>query len=137
VGRGYIKNICCNLSNNLYITGRIDDHTTLDSTTPIKYGIMIAKVSLDNFEMDVIEISDINFFKIYPNPTNNFLNIRSNNQVNQNISFEILNTYGQRMYSGQFIGARKTIDVSDLKKGIYIIRVIKGGLTQTEKIIVY
>ncbi len=68
----------------------------------------------------VITLNAANFnkfdFKLYPNPTNNVLNIEITSQVK---SIEIYNIQGQKVKSA----TQKQINVSDLASGIYMIKI--------------
>ncbi|MDD2447848.1 MAG: T9SS type A sorting domain-containing protein [Tissierellia bacterium] len=70
-----------------------------------------ATSSLDEIDID-------NRVKIYPNPSSKEININSQYIIN---SIEILNSLGQKVYSEKINALNKTIDISALNKGIYII----------------
>ncbi len=63
-----------------------------------------------------IEKKEINSFSIYPNPTSNFININSEIPVNK---IEIFNINGQKLME-EF--DNKTIEVTELKSGLYFIK---------------
>ena len=67
--------------------------------------------SLDEIDID-------NRVEVYPNPSSKEININSQYIIN---SIEILNTLGQRVYKEKINTTNKTIDISALNKGIYII----------------
>lgn len=60
-------------------------------------------------------------FQLYPNPADNLLNISG---VEDNVMIEIYNTAGQKVRSTM----SKTIEVSDLKQGIYYVKA--GNMVQ-------
>jgi hypothetical protein len=78
-----------------------------------------------------IRNADNNAFAIYPNPTENILNISGKSSVNEVV---IYNIQGQRIFQvkGSEIAA---VDVSDIASGQYIIQIIADDATQTSKFI--
>lgn len=75
------------------------------------------------------KIKDI--IKIYPNPTNEFLNITNVN--NENIDITILDLNGKIVYKAKT--SNNTIDISKLQKGSYIIKLHGIDWDFEEKII--
>ena len=67
--------------------------------------------SLDEIDID-------NKVEVYPNPSSKEINISSQYIIN---SIEILSTLGQKVYKEKINTTNKTIDISALNKGIYII----------------
>jgi hypothetical protein len=68
--------------------------------------------------------------KLYPNPTNGLLYIETSQELQ---SYEVYNLIGQKLLSNSFTGS---IDMKDLSKGTYIIRLTtQEGTVITEKVI--
>ncbi len=66
--------------------------------------------------------------RISPNPANNTINLYINLPENDNIQYEIYNTAGWKLQSGQFGYLGKgfrpvTLNISDLSAGVYFIKV--------------
>jgi len=57
---------------------------------------------------------------IFPNPATNFVNIKSQNSINQIL---ILNNLGQMVFEGDFESNSVQVNTSGFNKGIYIIQV--------------
>ncbi len=71
----------------------------------------------------------INEFVVYPNPTSSILNIRLSQDVKK---ATIYNLSGQRL----LISKNKSIDVSNLSQGVYLIQVeSENGVKQTKRFI--
>ena len=93
------------------------EHTMWHDTMNVPYEMRIfpilkrATSSLDEIDID-------NKVEIYPNPSSKEININSQFIIN---SIEILNSLGQRVYKEKINTTNKTIDISALNKGIYII----------------
>ncbi|MBC8488392.1 MAG: T9SS type A sorting domain-containing protein [Bacteroidetes bacterium] len=68
-----------------------------------------------------LEVSNSLLFNIYPNPSNNFLKIESNNEIRQ---IRILNISGETLYKANILENSYSIDISFLKNGIYILKLI-------------
>lgn len=99
--------------NNTYIVGTTDviGNPRIHNTT----------VDMGAFEFDIALNSDTfqpqNDLKIYPNPTSSLINISINEDIN---GIEIYSLDGKLVLSS----SEKTIDVSRLQSGIYILKVI-------------
>ncbi|MGZ3863126.1 MAG: T9SS type A sorting domain-containing protein [Bacteroidia bacterium] len=76
-----------------------------------------------------------NKFKFYPNPASGFLMIHGENPGRLNI--EITNSFGQQIHVDQVQKNDVTsLDLSEMKAGIYFITIISGETRTTKKIIV-
>lgn len=82
-------------------------------------------LSVDNFEY-----SD---FKIYPNPFSSQINIENNK--NEKYTLTIINSLGQVIRQEQLESNTETIDLPELKAGIYLLRINDRELIKTMKII--
>jgi hypothetical protein len=69
---------------------------------------------------------------IYPNPTNNHLNITTTLKGNQGIQYQIINPLGASIAEGKSNQSVFSVDVSALHRGIYFIR-LQSGNAQTVK----
>ena len=113
-------------NNNILVVGAINnDSNGLDSGQVNIYDV--------NTFLS-IETKEQNSFKIYPNPVSNFLRIQST----ENLFFEMVNIYDM---TGKLIKPLKnielkTIDVSNLEKGLYLLELILTNSNFREKFIV-
>jgi hypothetical protein len=69
---------------------------------------------------------------IYPNPVNEFVRISSSEEVT---GVEIYNLIGKKVISSSNLVNNK-IDVSNLSKGVYVLKVMSNELVGTRKIII-
>ncbi|MEM7298910.1 MAG: T9SS type A sorting domain-containing protein [Bacteroidota bacterium] len=69
-----------------------------------------------------LEESDL--FKIYPNPASNFLNVESELQQ---AAFQLIDLNGRELRTEEMVGGELLIDLSGLKKGVYILQVSAEG----------
>jgi len=80
--------------------------------------------------IDQLELFD---FKIYPNPFMDRIHIENNGL--QQYGLSILNSLGQTVKQIQVNNDNQTIDLSELKAGIYLLRIDNGLNARTMKII--
>lgn len=83
-------------------------------------------------------VDSLTAFKVYPNPTNQFINIEGELPEGvQQGQILLLNVNGQILKTDTYAGEAKSIGVSDLKPGLYLLE-MKYSKTQrtTYKIVV-
>lgn len=93
-------------------------------------------VTMESVEKNVISLASINLF---PNPASEILNLEVKNMAFENLSIEITNVNGQRIYFRQYNQAgqfENSIDVSDYAKGIYFIKVQNAEETKVKKVVI-
>ena len=91
------------------------------------------------YETDVVsninnKLIDNNDILIYPNPVTSILNVSGSLIENSNVSFEILNFIGQKIYN--YVPATQVsefkIDISDYTAGTYILKLTSGDKIYSE-----
>ncbi|HEB62404.1 MAG TPA: T9SS type A sorting domain-containing protein [Bacteroidetes bacterium] len=88
-------------------------------------------VSVTQLTSAVVDFSEINAV-IYPNPAYETLNV----DVEENSTFELVNSFGQVVHRSQVNGSSK-IDISNLSKGWYVARLItNSGDVAIKKVII-
>lgn len=75
-----------------------------------------------------------NVFSIYPNPSNGHFTIQLKDS-NEASNIEIISILGQSVFS-QKNSLNSSINVNNLQKGIYIVRITQGSKTSSKKIII-
>ena len=99
--------------------------------------ILITVNYSSGFEDMDIELQS--FIKLYPNPTNGIVNLEIS-QGNEDMIIEVMDIIGQIIYSKQFeINNTKTIeqiDLSNITKGIYFIKIYTGDIIKIEKVVI-
>ncbi len=83
---------------------------------------------------DVLGISEniLEGFKFYPNPVKSELNLSAKTTIDQ---VSIYNLLGQQVYSEKMNSSNKTINISNLSKGLYVMTVTSEGNTASFKIL--
>lgn len=75
------------------------------------------------------------FYKIYPNPTNSNLNIKVNRDLGQ-VTISVLDINGRLVYMSQeSLYSTTTMNLNNLKSGVYILRIIGENVSINEKIV--
>ena len=90
---------------------------------------LVENTAARNYQLNVLTgINDIKNtnIKIYPNPTNNFINIEGLTK-NENNTIQIFDVQGKLVIT-KIITEKGTIDLSELNKGVYVIKI--GELAQ-------
>jgi len=103
-------------------------------SNPYKCGFhplsMAGTITVEN-PLDIEEYS-IENFTIMPNPAYEQLSIQLPNRIQIN-SISIFNLLGQKMYSSNKL--ENSIDISNLSKGLYFIKVSSLGISHTRRFI--
>ena len=71
-------------------------------------------------------------FSYYPNPIKNTLNLSYNKEIS---SVEVFNILGQKIISNSIKSNNAQIDMSNLTKGAYMVKVISNDQVKTIKVI--
>ena len=117
-------------SDNIYLTGSFSGECGFDTGTGItnitsagESDIFLAKykdtlagnTSINN------TLTETDILSVYPNPANNILIIEHKDF--KPLTFEIVNTLGQKTLNGQLTSEKTIIDISHLQPGIYLLKI--------------
>jgi chitodextrinase len=108
--------------------GEVEDYTV--NITLTAAGIV------GNNSIALSENSPLLDFTLYPNPTENILNVfvvNENTTLDENATYEIINNLGQGLKNGKL--STNGIDVSNLNAGLYFIKIFSNGQTVSKKFI--
>ncbi|MFY0713323.1 T9SS type A sorting domain-containing protein [Seonamhaeicola sp. NFXS20] len=78
---------------------------------------------------------NIEGLSIYPNPVNSgktFIYVTSKKNLIKNIEF--FNVLGKKIYSTRLIG--KQLNISNLSKGVYILKITENDISETRKLVI-
>lgn len=81
-------------------------------------------------DTNVLEVNDIEF-KLYPNPASSILNIESSEHVTE---IKVIDMLGQIVYSAYVNGQNHTINLNQMRNGIYFIQINTQSGKLIEKI---
>jgi len=78
--------------------------------------------------------------QLFPNPANNFINLRIKPKKHQSVTFHLYDINGRKVFEEKFDGIEKinTIDLNSTKKGMYSYAVIENlKIIKTGKLLIY
>ncbi|MDA3854449.1 MAG: carbohydrate-binding protein [Bacteroidales bacterium] len=123
-------------------TGSWDNFDWVNATVQLKAGpqVMIINpgVNINYYTLTpiistgVTGIESNSLFNLYPNPANEILNIKMTDYKNVDL-VQIFDLAGVVVKSTKFKQEISSIDLSDLTRGIYFVRVTSGNITKTQK----
>lgn len=97
------------------------------------YNLATKPVCTDN-SVGIKNISREDYFTVYPNPAKSFLTV-SSSLGNVKTTYELMDVLGKQILQGESTVNDFTIPVSDLKQGIYFLRLISNGSMAQKKIV--
>jgi len=125
--------ICCGFGLGSY-------ELTTDNGTVIFFGGAFG--DSETTDITIAATAGVNDFLannivIYPNPTDNLLNIKINN-ISGEFTYILVNTLGQKVNSGKLFNTDNSINISNLDNGIYFMKIedISTNKYMIEKVIV-
>jgi hypothetical protein len=106
-----------------------------DNTTNFRARVTTTKGKNVSESVVSVEKNSIEGFSSYPNPVNNGrLTITTSSASEKEVTF--FNVLGKRVFSQKFSGTNQQLDVSQIKSGIYIMKVIEGEKMATKKLVI-
>lgn len=99
----------------------------------LHYPYMYIKVSCDDCAIVGVEEMEKENISVYPNPATNNFTVKLNGDETAHI--QLFNLVGQQVYS-ETAANTTTINVSNMKSGIYMLKVSQNGKVYTSKVIV-
>ena len=79
-----------------------------------------------------VEDNSFNTFSVYPNPTSNVLNIKSSQDIDNVIIYNLLGQNVASFTKNEITDS--SIDMSELSKGLYLVKITSGDKTQTLRV---
>ncbi len=130
-------------SNSLFSGGITPNHnsTMVDNFTPkdgngkpIYEEVWKYMLGLCGTSTSISNQTTLAKINIFPNPANEYINIEISKKLND-LSVSVLNTLGEEVLHKRLISNQK-IDVTSLKKGVYLIVLSGNNFYRTEKVII-
>lgn len=124
-----------NLFSKIIITGTAGDIVYVGVW---KYGTIVPSGTVNGFKISAYDGSlgnssfDNANFAFYPNPVKNILNLSYIQEIS---SVEIFNLLGQKVNSNKINANSAQIDMSNLSKGAYMVKVTSNDQVKTIKVI--
>ena len=117
----------CGLANSTEITTDADTWYYIFAATAEPY----ANITISNSILGITE-NTIDGFSFYPNPINNQLNLSAKSNIEK---VALYNINGQKVYSDKVNALQKTINLSFLQSGLYVMHIISDGISASYKVI--
>ena len=73
-------------------------------------------------------------FVISPNPSKDKLNIKFQS-VNEDLKLEVFDVLGKLIYRGEITQLESSVNVSNWKSGVYLVRISNNKITHTKRFI--
>tara|TARA_B100000780_G_scaffold249623_1_gene195404 strand:- start:2 stop:2071 length:2070 start_codon:yes stop_codon:yes gene_type:complete len=109
-------------------TGQLDGATNSESTSPFPIGTYSNTTASTND-------NSIAGFSAYPNPVKgNNLTVTTSSRDQKTVN--IYNVLGKKVFSQRFSSMNKTMNVSEIASGVYIMKVSEGNNIATKKLII-
>ena len=103
------------------------------SNNSINNPMVTIPVTLETWANGIDKNSDRNFILMYPNPTTDFVNIKSNSNINQ---VRIFNQAGQMVLSQEASGYEVRVETNNFRTGTYFVEISSAAGVVTSKLIV-
>lgn len=117
----------CGIQNNASITTEAGNWYYIFASTLEPY----ADVTIEAMVLGVSE-NELEGFVYYPNPVKSELNLSSKANIDQVLIFNLM---GQQVFSEKMNTSNKTINISNLSKGLYVMMVTSEGNTASFKVL--
>jgi len=125
--------ICCDYGNGSYTLTTDDDTVIFSGGSFGDNEVTEIAISATASYNDILSKN----ITIYPNPTNNNLNVNLNS-ISGEFKYTLVNTLGQQVLKGNLLNTQNILNVSNIDKGIYLLK-IEDNLSDNsmvEKIII-
>lgn len=134
VKRSTLSTDAYNSASFEFTTGDATDYYLAIALQPDAAGspVLLDEVSIIQGTLSKKQFKADNNFSFAPNPTNNFVNLSASKNIEK---VEFYNLLGQNALSAPVNGLRKEVNISNLKSGIYLMKVTIDNAVGTYKII--
>lgn len=125
---GDINSLTIDSNDNLYCTGWFKENTG---------HYYIAKYALS--PLNIANVKNESIIEVYPNPTKNELNIRTDIEQFELISVNLINSFGESVLNKSFRTSSKgsiSIPIEEYKKGVYILKISSRDIHFARKIVI-
>ncbi|MGJ8550215.1 T9SS type A sorting domain-containing protein [Winogradskyella wichelsiae] len=100
----------------------------------MKQKLLILLFFISAYSFAQVSPTQIEEFTISPNPANSTLNITLPN-TDGDLKLEVFDVLGKRVYKGVITKLEWSVNVSNWKKGVYLVRLSDDKTTQTKRFI--
>lgn len=141
IGRSSNTTQCSSTPISNYIITNTNLGTFCDYYTGDSYNPLAPSMNKREVEQEENLPDKLVNFNLYPNPTDNLVNVEVEWKEDESYTIAILDVSGRAMYtttlaSDEFIGGTATINTSSLESGIYFVNVIQGTRKMTKRLLI-
>jgi len=133
-GNTWVSRITVNTEGNLYAVGHFTSATQFGSyffaPQNGNSNVFLLKLSSEGLSINEIDSKE---YKVYPNPIRDFINIELTDNYAE-VSIDVFNILGQKIKAFKNLYNTENINLSDLKTGIYLLRISTNKTSKTIKI---
>jgi len=133
MGYDTTSGIAINVENDLFVIGTFRETVNFGTFSLTSAGggdVFLLKLSADGLS---IEDTEPQKWSVFPNPVKDFLTIEFTDNT-EKISIEMFTMLGQKIKTFENLNSTEKIDLSDLKTGIYLLKINHNEANQTIKI---
>jgi hypothetical protein len=112
--------------NIAYSVGQVNYTTNFSTSGSSSQGVQQTYQISTN---DLAEYEGSNLFSVFPNPTSDFFNLKSNKNLIGS-KYEILDNLGRIVLTGVLLNENQIVDMTELSRGIYNLQVM-GASSKT------
>jgi len=99
-----------------------NDTPSVETLIPC-FGEALRIYGMEPTGLDERIVSEIVMVEYFPNPTDERVNINVLNDINEPMTIELFNIFGERQKSIQFNQSNFSLDIHDLPSGVYILHI--------------
>lgn len=131
---GFAQHTIHSTDNNVTLTVSINRNNA--PRGPITTAILKEVTGI--LSVNVSEINEDNFdIQIYPNPNQGLFTIKGNFGSEKNLNLEIFNSSGQMVFTDNSFGlSNRTLNLNELSKGLYILKISGNNSQAIKKLII-
>lgn len=109
---------------------------TLLEAWPLDVDLVLIPIECDQLPVGIETTVDATEFYIFPNPTNNVLNVVSGSDLSNTSTLSVIDISGQLISETTLTSKQTALDVSQLAAGIYFAKLTTDSKTNTLKFII-
>ena len=128
--------VCLTVSDINGCSSTYCDTLTVDSLGNVVYrGVTSAGFTLNIVAPNLLGIEDSQpaIGSIFPVPATEEINIRFNENVKEEVIYNVMSMDGRRIFNGTLTGTTATLNIASLQQGIYLLEVITSDSQRDSK----
>lgn len=138
---GVLTSVMHDVTADMGVAGDLAGGVYVKSSPKTIYGIIQGTANF-MFSYDIVgvvgveELEQTEFVNVYPNPSNQTVNVKVNRTNNDPMQIQIINSVGQVVSSSENVGENNIYNIEKLASGIYSVQVTSNGKVYSSKLVV-